>query len=103
MNEFMTVETTNVYGCPCFSLQSTVDVQNGAVVGKGDLVTGESSIYAALDDYSDGIYLVANPAWSYDTSRQVNQNEENYINKAGIPFRVYGLKKITNTPSVMFL
>lgn len=38
MNEFMTVETTNVYGCPCFSLQSTTDVQNGAVVGKGDLL-----------------------------------------------------------------
>ena len=93
MNEFMTVETTNVYGCPCLSMQSTVDVQNGAVVGKGDLVTGEDSIYVAIDDYSAGIYLVANPAWSYDTSRKVNQNEENYVNKAGIPFRVYGLKK----------
>lgn len=93
MNDFMTVETTNVYGCPCFSLQATADIQNGAVVGKGDLVTGEDSIYTALDDYSAGIYLVANPAWSYDTSRKVNQNEENYINKAGIPFRAYGLKK----------
>ena len=94
MNEFMTVETTNVYGCKCFSLQSDNDVQNGAIVGKGDLIAGEDSIYEALDDYSDdGIYLVANPAWDYDTSRKVNQNEENYINKAGIPFRAYGLKK----------
>ena len=39
------------------------------------------------------MYLVAHPAWSYDTSRMVNQNEENFINKAGIPFRTYRLEK----------
>ena len=93
MNEYMTVETTNEYGSVCFSLQYTADIQNGAVVGKGDLVTGEDSIYQAIDDYSDGIYLVANPAWSYDDSSIVNQNEENYINKAGVPFRAYRLGK----------
>lgn len=105
MNNYMTVETTFLEGCACFSMQSNVDVQNGSIVGKGSLVTGEDSIYMALDDYSDGLYLVANPAWSYDTSRKVNQNEENFINKAGIPFRVYELKlkdrqfKIGNLPA----
>lgn len=92
-NEFMTVETTFMPGCSCFSLQSTSDIQNGAIVGKGVLVDGEDSIYTALDDYTGGMFLVANPAWDYDTSRAENQNEENFINKAGIPFRVYELKK----------
>lgn len=93
MNEFMTVETTNVIGSVCYSLQATADIQNGAIVGKGDLVTGETSVYTALADYSNGMYLVANPAWSYDDSRAENQNEENYINKAGVVFRTYRLEK----------
>ena len=50
-------------------------------------------IYNALDDVTGGKYLVANPAWSYDDSRLVNQNEENYINKKGIAFRAYRLEK----------
>ena len=90
---YMVVETTLVDGARLFSLQSTKDLQNGAVVGKGDLVTGEREIYNALDDVADGKYLVANPAFSYDDSRLVNQNEENYINKKGIAFRAYRLEK----------
>ena len=90
---YMVVETTLVDGARLFSLQSTKDLQNGAVVGKGDLVTGEREIYNALDDVTGGKYLVANPAFSYDDSRIVNQNEENYINKKGIAFRAYRLEK----------
>ena len=90
---YMVVETTLVDGARLFSLQSTKDLQNGAVVGKGDLVTGEREIYNALDDVAGGKYLVANPAWSYDDSRLVNQNEENYINKKGVAFRAYRLEK----------
>lgn len=90
---YMVVETTLVDGARLFSLQSTKDLQNGAVVGKGDLVTGEREIYNALDDATGGKYLVANPAFSYDDSRLVNQNEENYINKKGIAFRAYRLEK----------
>ena len=90
---YMVVETTLVDGARLFSLQSTKDLQNGAVVGKGDLVTDEREIYSALDDVTDGKYLVANPAFSYDDSRLVNQNEENYINKKGIAFRAYRLEK----------
>ena len=89
---YMVVETTLVDGARLFSLQSTKDLQNGAVVGKGDLVTGEREIYNAIDDVTGGKYLVANPAWSYDDSRLVNQNEENYINKKGIAFRAYRLE-----------
>ena len=90
---YMVVETTLVDGARLFSLQATKDIQNGAIVGKGDLVTGEREIYNALDDVAGGKYLVANPAWSYDDSRLVNQNEENYINKKGIAFRAYRLEK----------
>ena len=90
---YMVVETTLVDGARLFSLQSTKDLQNGAVVGKDDLVTGEREIYNALDEVTGGKYLVANPAWSYDDSRLVNQNEENYINKKGIAFRAYRLEK----------
>lgn len=87
------VETTFLPKSVCFSMQSDTDIENGAIVGKGDLVEGETSIYEADTDYTDGMYLVAHPAWSYDTSRMVNQNEENFINKAGIPFRTYRLEK----------
>lgn len=90
---YMVVETTLVDGARLFSLQATKDIQNGAIVGKGDLVTGEREIYNALDDVTGGKYLVANPAWNYDDSRLVNQNEENYINKKGIAFRAYRLEK----------
>lgn len=108
-NNYMTVETTNLKGCSCFSLQSTADVQNGAIVGKGNLIEGEKSIYAALDTYTDdAMYLVAHPAWSYKNGSMTDQNEEKFINKAGIAFRAYELKKdrkfkIGNLPTAVTL
>lgn len=92
-NKYMVAESTNLTGARIFSLQATKDLQNGAIVGKGDLITGMDQIYTALDDYKDGMYLVLNPAWSYDDSRMVNQNEENYVNKIGKPFRAYRLER----------
>lgn len=90
---YMTVETTNLIGCVCYSLQDDVnDIQNGAIVGKGDLVDDEMSVYKAIADVKNGMYLVANPAWSYDESATA-QNEENFVNVKGVPFRVYELKK----------
>lgn len=93
MNKYMVAESTLLTNARLFSLQSTKDVQNGAIVGKGDLVTGERSIYNVLDDVTDGKYLVIQPAWSYDDSRKINQNEENFVNVAGVPFRAYRLEK----------
>lgn len=108
MANYMTVETTFLDGCANFSLQSTSDIQNGAIVGKGDLVTDEKSVYTALDDYTDGMYLVANPVWSYKDGSVTDQNEENFINKAGVSFRAYELKKdrkfkIGNVPATVTL
>lgn len=90
---YMVVETTNLIGSRCFSMQSTEEVENGAIVGKGKLVDNEECIYTATDDFKNGMFLVANPAWNYDDSRMVNQNEENYINEANKAFRTYELKK----------
>lgn len=91
-NNFMVAESTNLTGARIFSLQATKDIQNGAIVGKGDLVTGMDQIYTTLDDYKDGMYLALNPAWSYENGT-IKQNEENYVNKADKPFRAYRLEK----------
>lgn len=91
-NSYMVAESTNLTGARIFSLQANKDIQNGAIVGKGDLVTGETQIYNALDDYTDGMYVAINPAWSYK-SETIEQNEENYVNEAGVPFRAYRLEK----------
>lgn len=92
-NGYMVVETTFVPRSVCFSLQGEADIENGAIVGKGDLVEGETSVYEAEDTYTDGMYLVANPAWNYEVYKATDRNEENYINKAGIAFRAYRLEK----------
>lgn len=92
-NKYMVAESTLLTNARIFSMQSTKDLQNGAIVGKGELMTGEDQIYTALDDYVDGEYLVLNPAWSYKGDSIVNQNEENYVNKAGRAFRAYRLEK----------
>lgn len=96
MNEYMVAESSNLTGARIFSLQSTKDLQNGAIVTKGDLVTGETSVYTANDYESGDKYLVLNPAWSYDNNRMTDQNEENFVNKKGIAFRTYKLEKDMN-------
>lgn len=93
MANYMVAESTLLTDARIFSMQSTKDLQNGAIVGKGDLVTGEREIYNAIDDVTNGKYLVLNPAWSYNDDRAVNQNEENYVNVKEVPFRAYRLEK----------
>lgn len=96
MAKYNIVETTKVSG-RCFDFISDVDIENGSLVAMGDLVEGERNIYKAkVPVAGDEVFLVANPAWDYDDSRTVNQNEDNFINKAGKPFRVYGLLAINH-------
>ena len=92
MANYMVAESTLLTDARIFSMQSTEDIQNGAIVGKGELVTGEREVYNAIDDVTGGMYLVLNSAWSYESSA-TKQNEENFINKAGIAFRAYRLEK----------
>lgn len=92
------VHTTNLSGCDCYDfISADVDIENGSLVTKGDLMDGERNIYeceapATATLKEKPAYLVANPAWSYDDCRVTNQNEDEYINKQGVPFRVYELK-----------
>jgi hypothetical protein len=90
-------ESTNISG-KNYSFVSAVDIENGTLLHKGDLVTGSKDVYQAIIPTTASIaantpvYVVGNPAWSYDTGSVVNQNEDAYIIKAGIVFRVYELK-----------
>ena len=86
------VHTTNLSGCDNYSFQYTADIENGALVAKGDLIEGERQIYAAVLDAKEPAYLVAHPAWNYDDSTYAKKQEDAYINEAGKAFRVYELK-----------
>lgn len=91
MANYNVVETTKVSG-RCFDFIYNKDIENGSLIAKGDLIDGERNIYEAkIPEVGDEVFLVANPAWSYDDARIVNQNEDAYINVANKPFRAYGL------------
>lgn len=83
-----------------FSMRSNVDIENGALVNKGELIQGnpypnfiyEGKVPATGTLDTAPVFLVANPAWSYDTSRSVNRNEANYINVAESDYRTYELR-----------
>ena len=75
-----------------FSFVYGSDIDNGYLVTKGALSTGEDAIYNATLDTTASAYLVANPAWNYDESNYANRYyESTYYNKANVPFRVYKL------------
>lgn len=83
-------ESTNITGKP-MSFVYGDNIENGAVVKKGAIMEGEREIYAAgIPALGDEIFFVANPAWSYKNGT-IEQNEDNYINVANKPFRVYTL------------
>jgi hypothetical protein len=78
-----------------FFMQSAMEIENGWLVTRGDLITKD--IYEALLPSTATLataaaFVVGNPAWSYDTSSIVNQNENAFINPANRAFRVYELK-----------
>ena len=88
-------ETTNVSG-KCFSMVYGADIENGSVVKMGDIITDKREEYAAgIPAKGDKVYLVANPAWSYKNGT-IEQNEDNYINVANKPFRVYGITPVVS-------
>lgn len=88
-NVHAVVYTSNIHG-RCFSLISTVDVDNGTLVSKGELEDGEREIYQAGFDVTKPAYLVGNPAWLYDDSTYSKKYDEAYYYiKACTPFRGY--------------
>ena len=88
-------ESTHITGRNFFFI-SSVEMENGMLVHKGELVPGSKDVYEALIPTAatidiQPVYVVGNPAWNYDSSSMVNQNEDNYTIKAGTVFRVYSL------------
>lgn len=77
----------------CFSFISTVNVDNGTLVSRGDLEEGEREIYKAEFDITKPAYLVLNPAWQYDDATYAKKYDEAYYYiKACTPFRGYELR-----------
>lgn len=92
MANYTVVETTKLTG-DCYSFQCNTDIENGGLVTKGELVTGELEIYTAMLPATatletEPVYLITQPAWTYDDNKTVDKNEENYINPKNKSFRV---------------
>ena len=91
-------ESTHITGRN-FSLIGDKDLENGMLVHKGELIESGHGreVYRAVVPTATSIaanepvYVVGNPAWSYDSSSSVNQNEDNYFVPAGKTFRAYQL------------
>lgn len=92
MANYGVVHTSNISG-RCYSFVHTADIENGYLVSKGELATGEREIYNAGFDTSAPAFLVANPAWVYDDATYAKKQENAYINVANKAFRVYELNK----------
>lgn len=91
-------ESTHIKGRN-FSFVSDIDLENGMLVHRGELVNDVkgTEVYravvptAASLTANEPVYVIGNPAWNYDTSSIVNQNEDKYFIPAGKIFRVYQL------------
>jgi len=86
-------ESTNIKG-KNISFVHTADLENGTLVAQGALVPGSKDIFNVVEagaDEAAKLYVVGNPAWSYDSSSLMNQNEDAYINAAGKVVRTYEL------------
>lgn len=84
--------STKLDGGLCFSFISTVDLDNGTLIARGELDDNEREIYKAELDITKPAYLVLNPAWQYDDSTYAKRNDEGlYYNEACKSFRGYEL------------
>lgn len=83
--------SAKIKGTP-MSFTSLVELENGMVIERGAVVTDKPLIYNAIAPTGTGeVYVVGDPAWSYDNSGKTNQNEDEYVIKAGKTFRAYPL------------
>ena len=91
-------ESTHITGRN-FSFVSDIALENGMLVHKGELASDVqgTEVYravvptAATLTANEPVYVIGNPAWNYDTSSIVNQNEDKYFIPARKIFRVYQL------------
>ena len=90
-------ESTLITGRNFSFINEDTDLENGMLVHKGDMVEGYTEVYeaviptAASISAGEPVYVIGNPAWNYDNSSTINQNENKYFIPAGKVFRVYQL------------
>ena len=80
-------ESTHITGRN-FSFVSDIDLENGMLIHKGELVDGTKEVYRAVIPTAatvnnEPVFVIGNPAWSYDQSSIINQNECNYLSQRG--------------------
>lgn len=96
MTKHGVAESTKLYGCMNVSFIADEDIDNGSIVAIDDtgLAEGYTDVYKAKKPQkTDNIYIVIHPVYGYDDRFESEKNEDNYTNKAGLPFRTYELKR----------
>lgn len=102
-NNYTIVETSKLAavrgGGHLYSLIADTDIENGSIGYVGDLAESvegmETHEFGTFDADTLGkkrAVLVANPEWDYDECSRAKQALNQYINKAGVPFRAYDLE-----------
>lgn len=82
------VNLDNIRGGKTYSVLSENDVENGALLGVGDIVEGEHNMYKAVEATADNFALVTTP----EVHRDSNSSSIEFTNKAGVPIRVHLLE-----------
>lgn len=87
------VETSFLNNCICRSFISDKEIDNGTLISKGELETGEREIYQAGFDVTKPAFLVADPkSGAEDYTYEQKYDEAFRTNEACVPFRAYELK-----------
>ena len=100
MAKFAVFESTRMsstkYAEPIFDAVAENDIENGTFGYLDGLAEGESVIYKFVPGVKDGepVVVVDQPAWTEDESRITKQRRDQFINEAGVPFRVRVVKKL---------
>lgn len=72
-----------------FDVVANQDIENGTIGYLDGLADGYDVIYNFTTGVKEGAVIVVadQPAWNEDTSRITNQRRDNFVIKAGTPFR----------------
>ena len=102
MAKYTVFESTNMgstkYAERIFDAVATDDIENGTFGYLNGLADGESVIYKFVKGFKAGepIVVVDQPEWDEETygTRHAKMRRDNFIVKAGTPFRVRVIKKL---------